>query len=145
MTIKQISIFLENTYGKLGKILAILGEGNIRIIAATVADTSEFGILRIIVCDVGKAYGLLRENSVNVSLTDVLAIILDSNAGTFASALNLFTVAGLSIEYMYCFPAGGGKSVLVLRTDNHDAAFEVIRGNNLECIGENELNTMLKL
>jgi hypothetical protein len=141
MTINQISIFLENKYGKLSEILALLGKENIRIIAATVADTSEFGILRIIVSDAEKAYRLLKENSVNANLTGVLAITAGAAAGTFASTLNLFTVAGLSIEYMYCFPVNG-KSILILRTNNHEAALEVIRSNNLGYIGENELKNI---
>jgi len=138
MTINQISIFLENKYGKLNEILTLLGNENIRIIAATVADTTEFGILRMIVSDPKKAYQLLKDNHVNANLSEVLAIITESNAKTFASTLNLFTKAGLSIEYMYCFSAKE-KSVLILRTNNRDGAFEVIREHNLDCITENNL------
>jgi hypothetical protein len=138
MTINQISIFLENKYGKLSEILALLGKENIRIIAATVADTSEFGILRIIVNDANKACRLLKENNVNANLTDVLAIITESEAGTFASIFALFTKAGLSIEYMYCFSVKE-KSVLILRTNNKESALEVIRRHNLEYMTENDL------
>ena len=74
MTVNQISIFLENKYGKLSEILALLAEEKIRIIAATVADTSEYGILRIIVSDPQKAYKILKGNNVSANLTDVLAI-----------------------------------------------------------------------
>ena len=73
MTVNQISIFLENKYGKLSEILALLAEEKIRIIAATVADTSEYGILRIIVSDPQKAYKILKGNNVSANLTDVLA------------------------------------------------------------------------
>jgi hypothetical protein len=138
MTINQISIFLENKYGKLSEILALLGKENIRIIAATVADTSEFGILRMIVSDAQEAYRLLNENNVNANLTDVLAITTGSAAGTFASTLSLFTQAGISIEYMYCFSVRE-KSILILRTNNRESALEVIRRQNLGYISENEL------
>jgi len=138
MTINQISIFLENKYGKLNELLTLLGNENIRIIAATVADTTEFGILRMIVSNPKKAYQLLKDNNVNANLSEVLAIITDSSAKTFASTLNLFTKAGLSIEYMYCFSAKE-KSVLVLRTNNRDSALDVIRDQNLDCITENNL------
>ena len=70
MTVNQISIFLENKYGKLSEILALLAEERIRIIAATVADTSEYGILRIIVSDPQKAYKILKENNVSANLTE---------------------------------------------------------------------------
>lgn len=138
MTINQISIFLENKYGKLSEHLSLLAEENIRIIAATVADTSEYGILRIIVSDPLKAYKILKNNNVSANLTDVLAIVTQSNAGSFASTLSLFTKAGLSIEYMYCFSIKE-KSILVLRTNNREAAREVIRRQNLESINESEL------
>ena len=82
MTVNQISIFLENKYGKLSEILALLAEEKIRIIAATVADTSEYGILRIIVSDPQKAYKILKGNNVSANLTDVLAIVTNSCAGS---------------------------------------------------------------
>jgi len=138
MTIQQISIFLENKYGKLNEILALLSKEHIRIIAATVADTSEFGILRIIVSDAKKTFNLLKSNNVIASLTEVLVITTASTAESFASTLNLFTKAGLSIEYMYCFSVKD-KSFMILRVNNRDAALEVIRRNNLEYVSENQL------
>ena len=138
MTIQQISIFLENKYGKLNEILSLLSKEHIRIIAATVADTSEFGILRMIVSDAKKTFNLLKSNNVSASLTEVLVITTASTAESFASTLNLFTKAGLSIEYMYCFSVKD-KSFLILRVTNRDAALEVIRRNNLEYVSENQL------
>ncbi len=138
MTINQISIFLENKYGKLSEILALLAEANIRIIAATVADTSEYGILRIIVSDPQKAYTLLKNNNVSANLTEVLAIVTNPCAGSFAQTLSYFTKAGLSIEYMYCF-SSKEKSILILRTNNREAAREVIRRQDLAYINESDL------
>ncbi|MBE6300994.1 MAG: acetolactate synthase [Parabacteroides distasonis] len=138
MTINQISIFLENKYGKLSENLTLLAEENIRIIAATVADTSEYGILRMIVSDPQKAYKILKNNNVTANLTDVLAIVTQSSAGSFSDTLSMFTKAGLSIEYMYCFSIKG-KSILILRTNNREAAREVIRRQNLEYINESDL------
>ena len=135
MTVNQISIFLENKYGKLSEILALLAEERIRIIAA---DPSEYGILRIIVSDPQKAYKILKENNVSANLTDVLAIVTSSCAGSFANTLSYFTKAGISIEYMYCFSLND-KSILILRTNNREAAREVIRRQNLECICESDL------
>ena len=123
MTVNQISIFLENKYGKLSEILALLAEERIRIIAATVADTSEYGILRIIVSDPQKAYKILKENNVSANLTDVLAIV---------------TSSCISIEYMYCFSIRE-KAILILRTNNRESAREVIRRQNLEYICESDL------
>lgn len=141
MTINQISIFLENKCGKLSRILSILAEANIRIIAATVADTSEYGILRLIVTDPAKAYELLKENNATVSKTEVLAIETDSCAGSFASALGHFTEAGISIEYMYCFSMNG-KSILILRTNSPEKAFEVVRKHRLEYVPTSRLTNL---
>ncbi|MDR2533182.1 MAG: acetolactate synthase [Tannerellaceae bacterium] len=138
MTVHQISLFLENRYGKLSEILSLLAEGNIRIIAATVADTSEFGIMRLIVSDPQKACTILKTHNVSANLTDVLAIVTGSSAGSFAGTISCFTRAGISIEYMYCF-AVNGKAILILRTNNREAALEVIRRQNMEYIGESDL------
>ncbi len=138
MTVHQISIFLENKYGTMSVILDLLASENIRIIAATVADTMEFGIMRMIVSDPQKAYTLLKEHNVSVNLTDVLAIKTDSQAGSFARVLGCFTQAGLTIEYMYCFSING-SSVIIIRTNNRESAREVIRRNNLDYICESDL------
>ena len=138
MTVNQISIFVENKYGKLSEILALLGNENIRIIAATVADTSEYGILRLIVTESEKAYQILKSNNVSANLTDVFAITTKSLAGSFAKTINCFTQSGISIEFMYCFSLKE-KSVLILRTNNHEASREVIRRHNLDYISESDL------
>ena len=141
MTINQISIFVENKYGRLGEILATLTNENIHIIAATVADTSEYGILRLIVTEPEKAYGILKQNNISANLTDVLAISTESSAGSFAKTLKLFTQSGLSIEYMYCFSLKE-RSVIILRTNNREAAREVVRRNDLGYISESDLQKL---
>jgi hypothetical protein len=138
MTVNQISIFIENKYGKLCEILTFLANEQIRIVAATVADTSEYGILRLIVSDPQRAFRLLKENGVSANLTEVLAIVTQSSAESFARTLCSFTRSGLSIEYMYCFSLDG-KSILILRTSDCEAAYEVIRRQNLEYLTENDL------
>jgi len=138
MTVNQISIFLENKYGKLSDIFALLMDNNIRIIAATVADTSEYGILRLIVCEPQRAYKILKEANVGANLTEVLALSIDSNANNLAQVMKYFTEAGLSIEYMYCFSLKE-KSILILRTNNQESTREVIRRKNLTPIVESDL------
>jgi len=129
---------LENKYGKLNELLSLLSKENIRIIAATVADTSEFGILRMIVSDANKAHLLLKNNNVSVHLTEVLAIVVQPSVDSFADILAHFTRAGLSIEYMYCF-SSKERSVLILRTNHHENALDVIKKQQLNCLTENNL------
>lgn len=138
MTVHQISIFVENKYGKLCEILELLAKAQIRIIAATVADTSEYGILRLIASEPQRACRILKEHNVGANLTEVLAINAQPGTEHFAGTLNYFTQSGLNIEYMYCCSLGE-KSILILRTNNGEMAREVIRRHNLECIFENDL------
>lgn len=138
MTVNQISIFLENRYGKLSEILSLLAEQQIRIITATVSDTSDYGILRLIVNDSQRAYATLKANNVSANLTDVLAIVTNSEAGTFAKTVGMFTQAGISIEYMYCFSIQE-KSILIIRTNNREAAREVMRKQNIDYLNDTSL------
>ncbi|MDR0756611.1 MAG: acetolactate synthase [Tannerella sp.] len=138
MYINQISIFIENKYGRLCEILALLANEEIRIIAATIADTSEYGILRLIVSEPQRAYRILQANSVPANLAHVLAIDTQSSVDSFVQMLEYFTQSGLSIEYMYCFSLKG-RSILFLRTNSLAAALEVVRQQNLECVSEADL------
>lgn len=141
MTINQISVFVENKFGRLNEILSFLSKENIRIIAATVADTTEYGILRLITTNQHKAFQLLKAQGVSANLSDVLAVKVDSAIGKFTETIELFTKAGISIEYMYCFSVNS-EAVMILRPNNLEAAHEVIRRNNLNCLTESELNSL---
>lgn len=135
MTIQQISIFLENKFGRLNEILSLIAKEQVRIISATVADTSEFGILRIIATDPQKAFQTLKANRISANISDVFAILTESVPGQFARTIEYFTQAGISIEYMYCFSTQT-DGVLILRVNNADAAREVIRRKGLKSIDQ---------
>ncbi|MDR1370176.1 MAG: acetolactate synthase [Dysgonamonadaceae bacterium] len=135
MTIQQISIFLENKFGRLNEILSLIAKEQVRIIAASVADTSEFGILRIIADDPQKAYQILKANRISANISEVFAILTESVPGQFARTIEYFTQAGISIEYMYCFSTQS-KGVLVIRVNDSEAAHEVIRRKNLRSVDQ---------
>lgn len=141
MTIKQISLFLENKFGRLSELLSILSKADVHIVSATVADTSDYGIMRLITSDQQKAFQVLKENGVLVSVNEVIAIGIDPLAADFAKVVDLFTRKGISIEYMYCFNFAA-KLVLVMRCSNIDAVREVVRDNNLTFITETDLMKM---
>lgn len=142
MTIRQISVFLENKTGHLNTILAILANNGININALTVADSSDYGLLRMLVSDPEKAAALLRAENVTVRIHEVISLEMDAAPGSMYAILNLFTEAGLSIEYVYAF-SFGSKSVLILRTNDREKAFEVILKNKLKSIHESDLKTAL--
>lgn len=142
MTVNQISIFIENKSGTLVKVLKLLKAEGIQLIASTIADTAEYGIFRIICSEPERAYKVLKEAGVAVSLCEVFAIQLDDVPGRAADAIELFAAEGISIAYLYSFLLNG-KGVLIFRTDNADKAREVIVKNELKVIPEKDLSLLL--
>ncbi len=139
MTIKQLSIFIENKGGTLLKVLEMLRDNNISIVVSTLGDTDGFGIYRVICSDTEKAYSVLRDKHINVTLTDVYAIRLAVNkVGAAAEIVELMTNSGVEIKYMYSF-LYGGKGIIVLRTEDNTKADEVISTNNLDYLVDIDL------
>ena len=103
MNVTQLSAFVANKPGHLQRVLKVLADENINIITLTIAETSDFGILRMIVNDPEKGYRVLKENNITCSTTDVLAIEIDDRPGSLYKALDAFAKMNLNIEYMYAF------------------------------------------
>lgn len=139
MTVHQLSVFIENKSGTLVKVLQLLKQENIQLIASTIADTADYGICRIICSNPAKAYEVLKEAGVAVSLCDVFAVELDDVPGRAADAIGLFAGEGISIAYLYSFLLNG-KGVLIFRTDNAEKAKKIIEDNGLRPIPESELS-----
>lgn len=138
MKIRQLSVFLENKTGYLNEVLAVLAKNDINIVALTVADTSDYGILRAIVSDPDKALASLRSEQFTVRIHEILSIEMSPKPGTMSHILDLFTAADICIEYVYAF-SFGSKSILIIRTDNYDKSVQVIAANNLTTISESDL------
>lgn len=119
MKVKQISIFLENKKGRLLEVLNVLSKAKINIRALSIADTSDFGILRLIVPNPDKAKQVLEKNKFRVGETDVIAVGVPDKPGGLASVLNVFNKANLNVEYLYAFvEKTGQKAVVVIRTES---------------------------
>lgn len=131
--IKQLSIFLENKSGRLMEVLETLAHKNINIAAMSIADTSEYGILRLIVSDPIEAFNLLKNKDFSVNLTDVIAISTPPLAGSFAKVLKYFSDANISIEYMYAF-SFSGKGIIVMRTNNRQLALKIINEQKINAV-----------
>ncbi|MBO4268346.1 MAG: acetolactate synthase [Bacteroidaceae bacterium] len=132
-TIKQISIFLENQRGKLSDILTALKDQNIEIQAASVADTTEYGILRLITSNQKKAAELLSAKGHLVNLNEVLAIEVNPDTASFADAIDALTSGGCSISYLYTFHKDG-KLVLIIRPASLEKAESVATQKGLSLI-----------
>ena len=135
MTIKQLSIFIENKEGTLTKVLDLLSKAGIQIIASTIADTKDYGIYRVLCDKPTQAYLILKENGINVQLADVIALSIDDVPGRAAEAVKTLSAASVNILYLYSF-LWKGKGVLVLRTDNSAKANETIIINKISFLTE---------
>ena len=127
MKVKQLSIFMENRAGRLAEIARDLGEARINIRALSLADTSDFGILRLIVNQVDKAMKILRDAGHTVSLTDVIAVEVPDTPGGLASILEPLRAGNVNVEYMYAFvEKATDKAVVIFRFEDIDAAIRVL-------------------
>lgn len=117
MTIKQLSVFLENKTGRINEVTRILGEHKINMHAFSLAETADFGILRMIVSDAEMASKVLRESHFAVRLTDVICFNCPNEPGALSSILDVLAQEQIFIEYMYAFAEGETASVVIRPTD----------------------------
>ena len=128
--IKQISVFVENKAGRLSDIRNVIGKIGIDISALSIADTTDFGIVRMIVNDPDKAAEILKSNNLVVKVTDVIALAVADKPGGLAGEIEKLKNAGISIEYMYAFIGKSDKGALVIvRVENPEKALEVLKDN----------------
>jgi len=145
MNVTQLSAFVANRPGHLQKVLRVLADENINIITLTIAETVDFGILRMIVNDSEKGYKALKDNNITASITDVLALEIDDTPGSLYKTLDIFARMNLNIEYMYAFTEKRqDKAVMIFRFEDIDTAKTALKENGysiiskIEIIGENK-------
>jgi hypothetical protein len=135
MKVEQISIFLENKPGALEHVTRILKDSNINIRTLSLADTSDFGILRLIVNDVEKASRILKENGFTVNRTNVVAVEVPDRPGGLHSILEVLSKANINVEYLYAFVEKSGlNAVIIFRFDDTETAIDVLLKNSLSVL-----------
>lgn len=135
MRVEQISVFLENRAGRLAEVTQILGEAGLNIRALSLADTSDFGILRLILNDNDKAKATLKEHGFTVSKTDVVAVEVEDRPGGLGHILEILSKGNINVEYMYAFVQHSGENaVLIFRFDDIDAAIKLLTDNNIKVL-----------
>jgi len=143
MTIKQLSVFVENRPGKLVEALETLADAKIDMRALSLADTSDFGILRIIVDKPDQALEVLTEAGYLVKSNDVLAVVIGDKPGGLSSVVRILANAGIDIEYTYAFVAHSkDKAYVIIRVDNNDDAIEVLEKNEVTLLDAKEMYGM---
>ena len=141
--VEQISVFLENKAGRLADVTRILAEANINLRALSLADTSDFGILRLIVNDNDKAKEELKKAGFTVGKTDVVAVEVEDQPGGLSYILRILHKANVNVEYMYAFvQQSGANAVLIFRFDNLDEAIRILRDNKVRVIKGDKLYAM---
>lgn len=133
MATKQLSVFLENKTGHLNDVTKILGQAGVNMTAFSVADNSDFGILRVIVPEPEKVRTLLKDRGFAVSLTDVIAVNIPNKSGSLDKVLDLLAEAKIYIEYMYAFSEGETASV-VIKPDNMVQASEILQKHKIHLL-----------
>ena len=138
MKTKQLSIFLENKSGRLTEVTDALGTAGINLSAMSIADNSDFGILRCIVSDPDKAYQVLKEAHFAVKITDVIGFVCPNTSGSLAVVLRHLSDNGVFIEYMYSF-ANGDVAHVIIRPSDLDACEKILAEKKVELMSANEL------
>ena len=140
-TIQQLSVFLENKEGRLDKVLKTLGEGNVNIVALSLADSSEYGMLRMIVSDPEKGRMVLREEGIMAMLTDVVALRVPHATGSLSKAMHEIVAAGINVEYMYAFAQGATASIII-RPNDLDKCIKVLAEKEFTTLTQEGLNNI---
>jgi hypothetical protein len=143
MKAEQISIFIENKSGRLAEVTRILGEEGINIRALSLADTSDFGILRLIVDELERAKAILKEKGFTVSKTEVVAVEIPDRPGGLALILQALDSAAINVEYMYAFVERCGENaVIVFRFDETDRAITTLQQQGFNVLNGERLYSM---
>ncbi|PIE72798.1 MAG: amino acid-binding protein [Deltaproteobacteria bacterium] len=140
MRVEQIAVFLENKSGRLAEITRVLAEKDVNIRALSVADTADFGILRLIVDKIETAKEALTESGFTVSKTQVVAVEVADKSGGLAEVLQCLKTRNINVEYMYAFVnKNGGNAVLIFRFEKMDEAIEALQGQGFTLLSQAEL------
>lgn len=143
MPAQQISIFLENKAGRLSEVTRILSDAKVNIRALSLADTSDFGVLRLIVNNNEAAEEALKKGGFTVKSTPVVAALVNDRPGGLHGILDLLTNAGVNVEYMYAFVAqSGDNAIMIFRFDKIEEAEKILAENSVEIIDGSRLYTM---
>jgi len=135
MTIKQISVFLENNAGRLGEVTKVLAQAGINLRAISIADTADFGILRLIVDKCDEALKALKDANYTTRVSEVAAVEIEDIPGSLAKVMELFQKSMVNIEYLYASLEGKtGKAVVIFKLEDHQKGLEILKENGLSMI-----------
>ncbi len=144
MKVKQISVFMENQPGRLAEMASALGDAGINIMALTLAESADFGVVRMIVSDFERAREVLRQKNFTVTETEVLAIEIPDRPGSLGKVLKVFAEKGLNVEYMYAFVTRKEDALIVFRFDDPDQAIEALKDTDVKVLSNEEVLSLVQ-
>lgn len=142
MLIKQLTVFIENREGRLAKVLETIKKSDINIISLSLADTADYGLLRLIVSNPELAKDTLRKNGFSAMLTDVMAIKLSHRVGQLQELLEVICNASINIEYMYALSTGKDDASIIFKTSDVEKAETVLKAQGVEILQTTDIGSM---
>lgn len=140
MQVQQLSVFVENKSGRLAEITEAIAKAGIDIRALTIADTRDFGILRLIVDKPAEAEAILKDAGMTVSITSVIMMGISDRPGEFAKAMRILADSKISVEYMYAFVSkDSGKASIIIRTDEVERGIEILQSNGVRILTQEDI------
>ncbi len=136
-TIQQLSVFLENREGRLDEVLTVLADNGVNIVALSLADTSDYGMLRMIVSDPQRGKPALKEAGITAMLTDVVALRVPHATGSLSKAMHQIVEGEVNVEYMYAF-ANGSDAAAVLKSDDPGRVIDILKGSGFDVYSADE-------
>jgi hypothetical protein len=141
---KQLTVFIENRLGRLEEITDILSKNNINIICISLADTTEYGMLRMIVSQPAAAYDALSAAGLSSVLTDVIAVAGEDKPGSIAKIVSVLAQAGMSLDYAYAyFAKSQERAIMIIKVEDRAAAKKVLKDNGIPLVNEEEIAKLL--
>ena len=142
MISKQLSVFIENRQGSLGKVLSVLKNSKVNILSLSLADTTEYGLLRLIVNNPQKGKEELTSAGFSTILTDILIVKIAHEPGSLQNILEVISLNDINIEYMYGLSVDGAEASVVLKASDLNKAIEVFKANSIETLTQKDLSVL---
>lgn len=142
MFAKQLSVFIENRKGRLGEVLDVLKKNNVNILSLSLADTTEYGLLRLIVSDAEKGKEMLKKEGFSTMTTDVVIVQVSHKAGSLQNLVTLFAVNDISVEYMYGLSVEGINASIVMKLSNTKKVEELFNNNKISTLSNDDLKKL---
>ena len=142
MLTKQLSVFIENRQGRLGEVLSVLKENKVNILSLSLADTTEYGLLRLIVNNPALGKEKLAEDGFSTMLTDVIVLKINHEAGSLQNLLTILSNNDINVEYMYGLSIDGDEAYVVLKASNMEKADQVLASQGVKMLSCEEISSL---